>query len=89
MISDREHCHPQRQDPRHHNYGTDDHCIVVGDQTQACDQAGANRQNDEGLVQPCFAVVTAVQFFETILIFEERLLINNHGWRSFSCDAPQ
>ena len=47
-----------------------DHGIVVGDQTQAGDQAGANRQNDERFVQPCFTVVTAAQFFETIFVFE-------------------
>ena len=56
-----------------------DHCIVVDDQTQAGDQAGANRQNDEGLVQPCFAVVTAAQFFETIFVIKKRFLINKNG----------
>ena len=71
------------------DHGPNDYCLIVGNHTKAGDQARANRQKDERFVQPCFAVVTAEQFFDTILVFEKRLLISNQGCCLFSCDAPQ
>ena len=78
----REHGSSQRQDPGSHHHGSDHNSWVVGDEPQRCDHAGANRLDDEGLIQISIGVVAAMELIQTMAFFQQIVLGSLHdAWR--------